>query len=55
MRSSRGDIRDMGDRIVQQHYEDGNFWTIEPFSLGSDQADQVDPWVILGMNGLLQN
>ncbi len=55
MRSSRGDIRDMRDCIVQQHYDNGHFWTNELFFLGSDQADQVEPWVILGMNSLLQN
>ena len=55
MRSSRGDIRDIGDRIVQQHYDNGHFSTNEPFFLGTDQADQEEPWAILSMNSLLQN
>lgn len=55
MRSSKSDIRDIGDRIVQQHYDNGHFRPMNHFFLGTDQADQVEPWVILGMNSLLEN
>lgn len=50
MRSSGRDIKDIEDRIVHQHYDNGPFWTYEPCFLG---ADQEELRVILSMDSLL--